>query len=206
MKVEVNSLWMLFANLYDAPLQLLQKVLEVAEKARKSTDLMALIDHYLRDSIPALRTMMGLPAASGDRPRPLWIVLQKRASCELAAVPYFPHYVPDEPWMYLKDAMVTVSNSTQLQGSQLDVKNLLSKCFNAMRNNIDDMLPWGWDLADNQSLAGVDITQLDAKEDEHFVCLGLNVFSKEFAIKSQAMKDLSTLKVYKLNINKLVAE
>ena len=64
-----------------------------------------------------------------------------------------------------------------------------------MRNNIEDMLPWGWDLAENQSLAGVDITQLESKEDEYFVCLGPNVFSKDFAIKLQAMKNLSSGKV-----------
>ena len=195
MNVEVNSLWMLFANSYDTPLQFLQNVLEVAGKAQRSTDFMVLVNHYLRESIPVLRTMMGLPAASDDKSRPLWIVLQKRESCQLAAMPYFPHYVPDEPWMYLKEAMVTVPNSAQLKGSQLDIKNLISKCYCTMRNNIDDMLPWGWDLADNQSLAGVDITQLEAKEDEHFVCIGLNVFSKDFAIKSQAMKYLSTSKV-----------
>ena len=84
---------------------------------------------------------------------------------------------------------------SQLQGSQLEVKDILRKCFSAMRNSIDDMLPWGWDLADNQSLAGVDITQLEAKEEEYFVCLGPNVYSKDFAVKSQAMKDLSTRKV-----------
>ena len=91
--------------------------------------------------------------------------------------------------------MVSVSNSTQLQGSQLDIKNLISKCFSAMRNNIDDMLPWGWDLADNQSLEDVDITQLEAKEKEYFVCVGPNVYSKDFAVKSQAMKNLSPGKV-----------
>ena len=190
MNVEVNSLWMLLAD-SGPPLQLLEKILEAAGKVQKSTDFMVLVNHYLRDSIPILRTMMGLPAASDGKSRPLWIVLKKRESRELAAVPYFPHYVPDEPWIYLKEAMVSVSYSTQLQGSQLDVKTLLSKCFSAMRNNLDDMLPWGWDLADNQSLAGIDIT----KEDEYFVCIGPNVFSKDFAIKSQAMKNLSTWKV-----------
>ena len=194
MNVEVNSLWMLFAD-SDAPLQLLEKVLETVGKVQKSTDVMVLVNHYLRDSIPVLRTMMELPAASDGKARPLWIVLKKRESRELAAFPYFPHYVPDEPWMYLKEAIVTVPNSAQSQGSRLDVKNLLTRCFCAMRNNLDDMLPWGWDLADNQSLAGVDITQLECKEDEYFVCLGPNVFSKDFAIKSQAMKTVSFGKV-----------
>ena len=156
---------------------------------------MVLVNHFLRLSIPFLRTMMGLPAASDGKPRPLWIVLQKRESFKLAAVPYFPHYVPDEPWIYLKEAMVEVPKGAQSQGSQSDVTDLLSKCFSAMRSSVEDMLPWGWDLAQNQSLESSIVTQLEMKENRHFVCLGPKVFSKDFATKSQAMKDSSTLKV-----------
>ena len=133
---------------------------------------------------------MGLHATtSDDKPHPLWIVLQKQQSFELAAFPFFPHYVPDEPWMYLKDAMVELPQTEFSKCGHLrGIKDILGNCLTIMRGSAGDMLPAGWKLADMQSLSSVDFGVLERMECDHFIAIGRNVFSKDFAYKAQAMK------------------
>ena len=96
-RVEVHSLWMLFPieNFLlesivpiSKELNILQKVLEISKLANHSMDFRVLVNHQLRACVPFLRTMMGLHATTSDeKPHPLWIILQKQQSNELAAVP-----------------------------------------------------------------------------------------------------------------------
>ena len=60
-----------------------------------------------------------------------------------------------------------------------------------MRGNVLDMLPSGWDLAPLQSLAGVDTDLMLQREKDFFVCVDGTVYSKDFAIKAQAMRTVS---------------
>jgi hypothetical protein len=60
-----------------------------------------------------------------------------------------------------------------------------------MRGNVQDMLPSGWELATSQSLAGVDPDLLLQRELDYFECVDGAVYSKDFAVKAQAMKTVS---------------
>jgi len=71
------------------------------------------------------------------------------------------------------------------------VKDLLSDCFATMRGNVLDMLPAGWELASSQILADLDPDLLLQREREFFVCVDGAIYSKEFAVKAQAMKTVS---------------
>ena len=60
-----------------------------------------------------------------------------------------------------------------------------------MRGNVMDMLPYGWELAPSQSLAGVDPDLLLQRERDFFVCVDGAVYSKDFAMKAQAMRTVT---------------
>ena len=60
-----------------------------------------------------------------------------------------------------------------------------------MRGNVQDMLPSGWELAPFQSLAGVDPDLMLRREQDFFVCVDSAVYSKDFAVKAQAMRTVS---------------
>ena len=128
-KVEVHSLWMLFpqesegrGDALQSPadssptiasseqLDLLQMAVKRA-KAFQSVDFMVLLNHYMQSCVPTLLQLMGAPRPlrGADLPRPLWVVLQHRIDKSFCAMPFFPHYVPDEPWMALEAAQVPVS-------------------------------------------------------------------------------------------------
>ena len=114
-KVEVHSLWMLFplpgdreeeSVIFSGELGLLQRMVRLA-KAVRSLDFLVLINHYLQRCVRALLQIMKAPRLlmGDDVPRPLWVVLQQRTedNClTYCAMPFFPHYVPDEPWMALE--------------------------------------------------------------------------------------------------------
>ena len=68
------------------------------------------------------------------------------------------------------------------------VNELLSDCFATMRGNVQDIFPSGWELAPFQSLAGVDPDLMLQREQDFFVCVDGAVYSKDFAVKAQAMK------------------
>ena len=68
-------------------------------------------------------------------------------------------------------------------------------CFSTMRGSVADMLPFGWELAPIQSLAGVQAELISQREKDFFVCVDSTVFSKEFATKAQAMKTVSLVQV-----------
>ena len=121
-KVEVHSLWMLFPQgntmlsssdksstiASSEQLSLLQRTVQRA-KAAKSMDFIVLVNRYLQNCVPILLQLMGaprLPLQGDDLPRPLWVVLQHRVNGTLSfcAMPFFPHYVPDEPWIALEAA------------------------------------------------------------------------------------------------------
>ena len=124
-KVEVHSLWMLFPQeskerdavlppesspaMASNHLSLLQKMLQRA-KASKSMDFLVLINRYLQSCVPSLLNLMGAPRPppheGSDLPRPLWVVLKHRVDATICAMPFFPHYVPDEPWMVLEAANI----------------------------------------------------------------------------------------------------
>ena len=137
-RVEVHSLWMLFpqerefdengtllcGDLDDSRemgpehLVLLQKMLQRAEIS-KSMDFVVLINHYLQSCVDTLLQIMGVQQAihfqGDDLPRPLWVVLQQRTDAtNVVAMPYFPHYVPDEPWMVLEAAKIPFVPVTHL--------------------------------------------------------------------------------------------
>ena len=143
--VEVHSLWMLFPvkqeneagedvdrMMAKKKLDDLQRIL-VQAKNSKSMDFMALINPHLRLCIPILQQYMGMQDVSEDEPHPLWVVI-KRGTLT-AAVPYFPHYVPDEPWMCLPSAKIVFSPAQKgLTGSSktnLDTANEVK--FNAQQ-------------------------------------------------------------------------
>ena len=60
-----------------------------------------------------------------------------------------------------------------------------------MRGNVVDMLPPGWELAPSQSLAGVHPDLLLQRERDFFECVDGAVYSKDFAMKAQAMRTVS---------------
>ena len=60
-----------------------------------------------------------------------------------------------------------------------------------MRGNVQDMLPSGWELAPFQSLADVDPDLMLQRENDFFVCVDGAVYSKDFAVKAQAMRTVS---------------
>ena len=60
-----------------------------------------------------------------------------------------------------------------------------------MRGNVTDMLPPGWELAPSQSLAGVNPDLLLQQEMDFFECVDGAVYSKDFAVKAQAMRTVS---------------
>jgi hypothetical protein len=60
-----------------------------------------------------------------------------------------------------------------------------------MRGNVKDMLPPGWELAPLQSLAGVQPDLLQQRETDFFECVDGAVYSKDFAVKAQAMRTVS---------------
>lgn len=62
-----------------------------------------------------------------------------------------------------------------------------------MHSSVEDMLPPGWKLAESQSLIGLQASVVTQKEKTHFVRVFTNVYSKEFASKSRAMKMLSRI-------------
>ena len=128
-KVEVHSLWMLFLqeikeegdSMSSPPnisptiasseqLRLLQKMVKQAKSA-KSMDFIVLINHYLQSCVPTLLQLMRAPRLlqGDDLPRPLWVVLQHKVDKSYCAMPFFRHYVPDEPWMFLEAAQIPVS-------------------------------------------------------------------------------------------------
>ena len=78
------------------------------------------------------------------------------------------------------------------------MRKLLSDCFALMRGSEQDMLPRGWELAQTQSLAGMDPDRMVQLEKDYFVSVDGTVFSKEFAAKAQAMKTVSLGQVNKL--------
>lgn len=60
-----------------------------------------------------------------------------------------------------------------------------------MRGSVQDMMTSGWELAPIQSLVGVDPDLMAQREKEFFVCVDGAIFSKDFAVKAQAMKTIS---------------
>lgn len=122
-RVEVHSLWMLFQqeskDAISAPLaeesftftseklRVLQLMVQRA-KAAKSMDFLVLINHYLKNCVSNLMDLMNMqsPSDQDDFPRPLWVVLKRQADTTFVAMPFFPHYVPDEPWMALEAAQI----------------------------------------------------------------------------------------------------
>ena len=128
-KVEVHSLWMLFPqvskeqggavlppsdnSMNTEHLLLLQSTVQRAKTA-KSMDFIVLVNRYLQSCVPTLLQLMGaprLPMQGGNSSRPLWIVLQHRVDETLSfcAMPFFPHYVPDEPWIALEAAQIPMN-------------------------------------------------------------------------------------------------
>ena len=81
-------------------------------------------------------------------------------------------------------AQTEFSQNGHLRG----IKDILGNCLTVMRGSAGDMLPVGWKLADMQSLSSVDFGVLEKAECDHFIAVGSNVFSKDFAYKAQAMK------------------
>ena len=91
-------------------LGLLQRMVRRA-KAARSMDFLVLVNHHLQRCVPALLQIMKAPRLlqGDDVPRPLWVVLQQRTAEDnltFCAMPFFPHYVPDEPWMALEAAKI----------------------------------------------------------------------------------------------------
>jgi hypothetical protein len=135
-KVEVHSLWMLFPQESEGQLDLmsssnnsltiatsehldlLQRILTRA-KAAKSVDFIVLLNRYLQSCVPTLLQLMGAPRTlhGDDLPRPLWIVLQHKTNNSYCAMPFFPHYAPDEPWMFLEAAQLPISPVPQTAGT-----------------------------------------------------------------------------------------
>ena len=123
-RVEVHSLWMLFPQVTNnsGPLLLLGSNLPALEleklcelqrmvqraKTAKSMDFVVLINHYLQSCVSPLLHLMGAPQPpQGDSyVRPLWVVLKHQTDDIVSAMPFFPHYVPDEPWMALGAAQI----------------------------------------------------------------------------------------------------
>ena len=94
--------------------------------------------------------------------------------------------------------MVELPKTSQSsQGQLISIKNLLEKCLTSVRNSLGDMLPNGWDLAEDQNLSGREFV-LERAEYEHFIVVGTYVFSKDFAKKSQSMKRATISVVSKL--------
>ncbi len=126
-RVDVHSLWMLFPQdsqdkeekatvallsppasspaIYSGHLGLLQRTLNRA-KVAKSMDFLVLVNRYLQSCGPSLLQIMGAPRPRQGVPRPLWVVLQHTLDKSFCAMPFFPHYVPDEPWMSLEAAKI----------------------------------------------------------------------------------------------------
>jgi len=123
-KVEVHSLWMLFpqeaikgddpvlsqSNLPTIALEKLYELQRMVQRAKiaKSMDFIVLINHYLQSCVPSLLQLMGAPRhPQGDAmPRPLWVILKYQTEDIFSAMPFYPHYVPDEPWMALGAAQI----------------------------------------------------------------------------------------------------
>ena len=81
-----------------------------------------------------------------------------------------------------------------------------------MRGSVQDMMTSGWELAPIQSLVGVDPDLMAQREKEFFVCVDGAIFSKDFAVKAQAMKtvslgqvSLSLLLLNELKLNYIVS-
>eukprot|EP01036_Dinobryon_divergens_P022827 gene22827-biopygen19779 len=125
-KVEVHSLWMLFpketkggnplpslstllpTTIDEEKLRELQRMVQRA-KTTKSMDFIVLINHHLQRCGSPLLHLMGAtrpPQGEDALPRPLWVVLQHQTDGSSCAMPFYPHYVPDEPWMALGDAQI----------------------------------------------------------------------------------------------------
>ena len=224
-RVEAHSLWMLFPQeskekksdaFSSEQLSLLQRTVQQA-KAANSMDFLVLINHCLQSSVSTLLHLMEAPQPlhGGNLPRPLWVVLKRITDGSFCAMPFFPHYVPDEPWMALEVAQIhfvptgpvaveTGNNSLVpashiihvlyiyiSDGNHFVLRKLLSDCFTTMRGSVQDMLPSGWELAPIQSLVGVDPDRMIQQEKDFFVLVDGTVFSEEFATKAQAMKAVS---------------
>ena len=71
------------------------------------------------------------------------------------------------------------------------MRDLLADSFATMRGNVTDMLPPGWELAPSQSLEGVHPDLLQQRERDFFECVDGAVYSKDFAVKAQAMRTVS---------------
>ena len=80
-------------------------------KTAKSMDFVVLINHYLQSSVSPLLHLLGAPQLpQGDGfARPLWVVLKHQTDDIFSAMPFFTHYVPDEPWMALGTAQIEIT-------------------------------------------------------------------------------------------------
>ena len=120
-----------------------------------------------------LLTNMGLITSDG-KPRPLWVILKHDLSEKYIAMPYSPHYVPDEPWFAVEEACVPFSLYSPLLNSPnqsgFDSGELIKSAFSFIRGDVSDMIPGGWKWAEVQSLIGIDPTKLREMEDKFF-CL-----------------------------------
>jgi hypothetical protein len=157
-KVEVHSLWMLFpqetkggdplpslslstllpTTIDGEKLRELQRMVQRAKTA-KSMDFIVLVNHHLQSCVSPLLHLMGAPRpAQGEDalPRPLWVVLQHQTDGGSCAMPFYPHYVPDEPWMALGAAQIPFTplpsaspsdNTGNTQSSSLIDNNIPSK-------------------------------------------------------------------------------
>ena len=151
-------------------LQNLLMYMEIQGTYGRTTDFIVMLNDALECSLLPLLTNMGLITSDG-KPRPLWVILRNKESHKHSAIPYSPHYVPDEPWFAVEEAHVPLPNFLDRPSSVSS--DLIKTAFSFMRNDLKEMIPDGWEWAEVQSLIGIDLKALEQKEKMFFCSVKL---------------------------------